>query len=502
MDPTPYDTDSGQDRHAMKMRVARTLKWNVIDKVASQILYAVTGLILAWLLDQADFGLIGAILVFQAFATMFVDSGFSYALIQRKHPTQTDYSTILWFNISAAIVIYVILFFCAPLIAEWFQNDRRIIPLSRVMFLTFIINATAIVQTNRLMKMMNVRLIAISNSIALIAAAAAGISLAFAGAGPWALVWQAVTLATVKSAILWIGTGWTPSIEFSFASLRSFFRVGTGMMGATFLNILFQNIYSFFIGNRTGMVPLGYYTQADKWSKMGISSISSALSSSFLPALAQYQDTPTEFASATAKMNRLTSYLIFPACGIMIVIATPAFHALFGHKWDASILLFQLLMFRGIFTVLTTIYQNFVMSLGQARMIVMSEVIRDSVAIAAIAVTLPYIAISRQGNLTEGIAIFLWGQVAASIIAWGAMLWIASRRSGRTPWQFLTDSLPYATESLLVVAVIMLFKGVTDNPWLLIAIQLTAGISLYMLINRLAGSRIQSDLVAYIRRKG
>ncbi len=376
----------------MKMRVARTLKWNTVDKVATQILYAVTGIILALLLDQTDFGLIGAILIFQAFAAMFIDSGFSYALIQRKSPTRLDYSSVLWFNITMACAIYAILFFCAPLIADCFQNDQRLIPLSRVMFLTFIINATAIVQTNRLMKQMNVKLIALSNSVALAAAAATGITLAFSGYGPWALVWQAVTLSAVKSLVLWLSTGWRPVMKFSWRSLRSFFRVGTGMMGATFLNILFQNIYSFFIGNRAGLVPLGYYTQADKWSKMGISSFSSILSSSFLPALSEYQDSPARFASATAKMNRFTSYLLFPACGMLIVMAVPIFHALFGHKWDASIILFQLLMLRGIFTILTTLYQNYVMSLGHARMIVVSEIIRDGVAVAAIAVTLPYIS--------------------------------------------------------------------------------------------------------------
>ena len=94
----------------MKMRVARTLKWNVVDKVASQLLYAVTGVILARLLSQADFGLIGAVLVFQAFGSLFIDSGFSYALIQRKQPTQTDYSTVLWFNLGMASLVYVILF--------------------------------------------------------------------------------------------------------------------------------------------------------------------------------------------------------------------------------------------------------------------------------------------------------------------------------------------------------------------------------------------------------
>ena len=98
-------SDSGD----LKLRVARTLKWNVIDKVASQVLYAVTGIILANLLTKQDFGLVAAIMVFQAFATLFVDSGFSYALLQRKAPTSTDYSTVFWFNLGVAATIYLLL---------------------------------------------------------------------------------------------------------------------------------------------------------------------------------------------------------------------------------------------------------------------------------------------------------------------------------------------------------------------------------------------------------
>ena len=74
----------------------------MIDRVATQILYAVTGVVLARVLSEEDFGLIGALLVFQAFASLLVDSGFAYALIQRKRPTKLDYSTVLWFNLGAA----------------------------------------------------------------------------------------------------------------------------------------------------------------------------------------------------------------------------------------------------------------------------------------------------------------------------------------------------------------------------------------------------------------
>ena len=134
----------------MKLRVARTIKWNVIDRVSSQLLYAVTGIILARELTQDDFGLIGAVLIFQSFANLFVDGGFSSALIQKKAPTRLDYSTVMWFNIAMATTIYIIMYFCAPLVADCFEGDSRLIPLTRVMFLVSIINATSAVQAQRL----------------------------------------------------------------------------------------------------------------------------------------------------------------------------------------------------------------------------------------------------------------------------------------------------------------------------------------------------------------
>ncbi len=136
--------------------------------MATQILYAVTGIVLARVLSQEDFGLVGVVLIFQAFASLLIDSGFSYALIQRKQPSRLDYSTVLWFNMGISILLYTILAVCAPFIARCFQNDMRLVPLIRVMCLSIIVNASFIVQINRLMKAMDVRMVAVSNSIGLI----------------------------------------------------------------------------------------------------------------------------------------------------------------------------------------------------------------------------------------------------------------------------------------------------------------------------------------------
>lgn len=485
----------------LKSLTAGSIKWNIIDKVSSQLLYAVTGIVLARLLSQEDFGLVGAVAVFQAFASLFVDSGFSYALIQRKHPTRLDYSTVLWFNLIMSGALYVVLFFGAPLIADCFQGDQRIIPISRVMFVSFILNASAIVQTNRLMKQMKVKMVAVSNSAGLFAGAIVGIYLAVAGYGAWAIVWQTLTLNFTKSLVLWLTSGWTPLWRFSMQSLRSFFSVGSGMMFSSFLNVLFQNIYSFFIGNRAGLRQLGYYTQGDKWSKMGISSISQVLTSSFLPALSQVQDDPERFARVTSKMNRFTSYLLFPAMGFLTIMAEPIFHFLFGTKWDPSIILFQLLLLRGVFTVLTSLYNNYVIALARTRLVVAMETLRDGAALLFLLCALPFVADTRPDDPVWGIRLLLWGQIAASFIAWLVMVIKTAPVCGRRVVDFLRDSAPYLAETVAIMALLWLESLFIADVLLLLIVQALTALGAYTAINTVFGSVIQREVLFFLRGK-
>ena len=482
----------------LKHLTAKSIKWNIIDRVSSQLLYAVTGIILARELSREAFGLIGALTIFQSYALMMVDSGFSYALIQRKRPTETDYSSVFWFNLLIAVILYAVLWVCAPWIADMFQGDERLIPLSRVMFLSFIVNATAIVQTNRLMKKMDFRPIAITNTLGLFAGGIAGIWLAVAGYGAWAIVWQTIVLQGVKSIALWAYCRWWPQMILSWKALRSFFKISGNMMMTTFLYVTFQNIYSFVIGNRVGLTQLGYYSQADKWSKLGISSMTQVLSSSFLPALSEVQDDEERFSRVVMKMNRFTAYLLFPCMIFLIVIATPMFHVLFGTKWDASIILFQLLLVRGIFTVINTLYNNYILSLGHSRAIFWLEVVRDAAAVVGIIIALPYVSLATYDNAVYGLTILLWGQVAASFITWVATLVVTARITKISVGSYLSDLFPYFAVTLIISVIVGLLATTGMSDWLLLVTQSAAALILYAGANFILPSRIQHDVIAYL----
>ena len=456
----------------LKSKTAKTLKWNTIDRVATQVLYGLSGIVLANLLSKEDFGLVGVLGVFQAFALLFVDSGFGAALLQKKDPDEDDYSTVFWFNLGVSVAVYALLYVCAPLIARFF-GAPELTALSRVIFLTFVLTGLGIVQTNRLMKRMDVRQIAIADLFALSVSAALGIALAKSGYGAWAIVWQSVALAALKSGWLWITGHWTPRPVFSRRSLRDIRHIGVSVFTSQFFNTLFINIYPFVIGRWYSLPQVGTYSQADKWSKMGSASLSQILTSSFVPLLARVQDDIATFHRYMRRIDRFTALLAFPSLTLLAACGGSIFHFLFGTKWDAAIPLFQILCVRGIATVFISLYSNFMMALGHGRQLVAVEVIKDVATLAALLATVFSLSLEA----------LVWGQLAATLSTWTAAWIIAARTTGYGILDFLKDIVPFAFASLVAAVAVWLVPlpqgDITEwlNPTSLasLAIQALAG---------------------------
>lgn len=483
---------------ALKSRTASTLKWNSIDRIATQVLYGVSGIFLANLLSKEDFGLVGVLAVFQAFAILFVDSGFGSALLQKKQPDEDDYSTVFWFNLAVSIAVYAVLFFCAPAIARFFGNEQ-LVAMSRVMFLTFVLTGLGIVQTNRMMKRMDVKQIAIADLIALSLSAAVGIWLALAGFGAWAIVWQSVALAAIKSAWLWLTGRWCPRFVFSRRSIRDIRHIGLSVFISQFFNTLFLNIYQFVIGKWYSLAQLGVYSQADKWSKMGSASLSQILTSSFVPLLAGVQDDRATFHRYMQRIDRFAALLAIPALTVLAACGGAVFHSLFGTKWDVAVPLFQLLCLRGIGVVFISLYSNFMMSLGKGREIVVGEIVKDATTAVALLSTV----------FSLSLDVLVWGQVVATAATWIATAWLASRTTGYPLSGFLRDLCPFvsaAAVAALAVWLVPVPAGDVSAPFNLVslaslAIEGVAGLVAVLLMLKLMGVAELMEFRRYLAKR-
>jgi|SRR5690554_1197211 len=473
----------------LKEKTVNALVWSTVDKTFSQIIYAIVGIILANTLFPEDFGLIGIITVFSAFLTVFVDSGFTVVLIQRKEITKEDYNTVFFFNLLVAIALYLLLFSLAPRLSIWF-GDARLTSLSRVMFLTVIIQAFGLVQSSILMRNMHMRAFAISNIIPLLVSGTLAVIMALSGYGPWALVAQALALATTRSILLWVQNSWRPRVQFDKTSFSSLYSAGKNMFLTSFTGTLFQNLYPLIIGIWYNMKELGYYVQADRWSKMGYTALGQALGQSLFPALSSIQDDPERMRRVFGKTNRTAAYLSFPFFLGLIVVATPLFHVLFGTKWDASIPLFQLLLIKGIFFVFTTLMTNYLLAQGRTRTIFHFELMKNGVIVLAILLT-----------VRISIPALVVGQAIAGVAHYIIALVITSRVTGYTITRQLKDIFPYIVIGGSVCALLLLVPLITGNPYLQLTLQIAIGFLAYTGINKALRSTIQQDIFATIANK-
>ncbi|MCC8188046.1 MAG: lipopolysaccharide biosynthesis protein [Bacteroides sp.] len=473
----------------LKAKTVSALVWSTIDKVFTQVSYAVTGVILANILPPEDFGLLGIVLVFVAFANIFSDSGFTMALVQKKVTTSRDYSTVFFFNLGICVAIYLLLFLAAPWIASYYEEPRLTL-LTRVICLQIIFISLGLVQTGILMKTMNIRKLTLANLIALSLSAVFAILLALNGYGIWALVIQVLSISFFKTLVLWIVSSWRPQAVFSRESLRSTFAVGSHMMLTSFISTFFQNIYTLLISTWYSIRDLGFYTQADKWSRMGITALSQTIGNAIFPALSSIQDDNERMYRVFGKMSRMTAYLSFPVFVGLILVTAPLFHTLFGDKWNPSVPMFQLFLLKGIFFVLTSLLNNYIMAIGKTRIIFRIEVIKNILTLGAIFVTLPM-----------GIIALIIGQVVVGVVQYLITSYNVQKVTGYGMWRQMKDLIPYvALTGVMAIGVRSMKLFITHDTLLLVA-GISAGVCLYLLLNRLLGSHIQQELFAIVLRK-
>ena len=244
--------------------------WNLLEKFGVQFIKLVLGVILARILTPADYGLIGMITVFIAISTIFIDSGFGLAYIQKKDADEVDASTIFYFNLLVSILFFFILWFTAPLIAE-FYNETILIQLIRVLALVLIINAFSIIQVSNLSRNVDFKKKTILKVVSAILSGGAGIASALNGYGVWSLVIQRIAKSLIDSVGLWVLYKWRPTFIFSIDSLKSMFSFSSWALFLGLLTSIFDNIYFIVIGKYFPAAPIRFLYESQTISANNIS---------------------------------------------------------------------------------------------------------------------------------------------------------------------------------------------------------------------------------------
>lgn len=395
-------------RKTIQSRAASGMFWTVFDTGINQGISFIVQIILARILLPDDFGLIGIITVFIALSASMIDCGFASALIREKETTQEDCSTMFYFNLFSSVVLYVVIFFFAPLIAQYFE-EPRIVWLLRILSFTLIINSFGIIQRALLTKNINFKLQTKINAIAALFSGVAALLIAYNGFGVWALVFRLMIMQSLQSALLWRYNRWFPSMTFSKRSFHKLFGFGWKLLLSSLIETFYQNLYYMIIGKYFSVTALGYYTNAKKLNDVASQALSAAVQKVSYPVLSAMQDDRQKLRSGYRRIIRSTMFIAFPLMIGLSAVSEPFILFMFGEKWAASVPYVQLMCVEGMLYPLHSINLNILQVKGRSDLFLRLELIKKMIFTLIVAAVM-YV----QG----GIVGLILGGAASSVISY------------------------------------------------------------------------------------
>lgn len=475
----------------LKEKTVNGLFWGSVNSGAQQVLNLVFGIFLGRLLSPSDYGMVGMLTIFTLIATSLQESGFISGLNRKKNVTSADYNAVFWFNVLCSVSIYVVLFFCAPLIAAWFRQPI-LVPLSRLTFLSFVISALNTSARAWLFRNMRVRETAAITMIALTTSGVIGVCLAWLGFAYWGIAIQNLVFCLILTIGSWWFADWHPTCHIDFRPLRGMIGFSSKLLATNIFTHINNNIFSIFFGRFYGEKTVGYYNQANKWTGMGYTMLTGMVWSVTQPLFARlsYND-PESMQRVFRKMLRLTAFLSCPALFGLALIAPEFITITITAKWLPSAHLMQILCVGGAFVPISSLYSNFVVSQGKSNVFMWNTIALSLAQMLLLIMLYPF------GVETMVVAyvvvntlwLFVWHYFVRSMI--GLRL-VCSLR----------DVLPFVVIAAISMAIAWFAsERVNSNIYYCIIVKVFVAALVYVVLLRFLGAQIMKECLDFVVSK-
>lgn len=470
----------------LKEKAARGFLWGGLNNGAVQVLGALFGIFLLRLLSPSDYGKIAMLTVLANLASTLQESGFMAALCNLKNPTHRDYNAVFWFNIMMGGSLYLLLYLCAPLIAD-FYHDADLLWLSRYMFLGFFITSFGTVQRAWLFRNMMNKQTCIIAIVSLVVSNVVGILMAWLGYAFWGLATQSLLFVSCMVLMNWYYSPWRPSLHIDLRPAWQMFGFSSRLLLTNVVNTLSSNAFSFLLGKFYGAHSAGVYGNARKWDDMCSSSINGMLTGVAQPVMAQVRDNRERSRQVFRKMLRFVSFVSFP-CMFGIGLISREFLLIFtGPKWEESAYLLSLLSIYGAVFPLLTLYGQMVISQGRSNINMYSTMALSSLILLGLVLLHSY-----------GLYVMVFYFIGINVAWLFVWQYFAYRLIGLRLWEALSDVLPFLLLSAVCMALTWWITRPIESLWLLLVAKVVLAAVFYVTAIWISGARIMRESVDYL----
>lgn len=472
---------------SLKQQAYKGVFWTLLDKTSNQGLQFIVGIVLARILTPAEFGLVGMVTVFIAISMVFIDSGFSTALINKKNTTHDEESAVFWVNLLISMAVFAILWFVAPLIARFYE-EPVLTDITRVLGFLLIIQAFSAIHITLLTKELDFKTQFKLTLTSKIVGGGIGIWAALTGYGVWALVIQRLVQTTWNSIGLWFFHSWRPQFKFRFSSLKELWRYGSNLLLSQLIVSVFNNINSLVIGKGFSAADLGFYQRADGFQKLPLTFLTATIGKISFPLYSKVKDDPEKYVQVMRKSLVLMSFVSFPIMGFLGVVAKPLIVLLITDKWLPAVPYLQWLCVAGMLYPWHLMNVQSIVGFGRSDLNLRIEVIKNGLRLVNLLVMMQFSVLH-----------IVIGQVVVSILALFINTHYTKKIFGYGMGKQLIDLVRVILAMLLVI-------GLTATPLLLnismlttIVLQTLIFVTSFVAINRLLNYNIMKEVLEGIK---
>ncbi len=447
--------------------------WKLGERVSAQLVSTIVSIILARILVPDDYGVVGIIGIFFAFANVFISGGFNAALIQKKDADIEDYSSVLFISLTTSTIVYLVLFFCAPYIADLY-NKEILVLIIRVMGITLFINAFKSIISAYISSRMQFKKYFLATIVGTVASAVVGIYMALNGYGPWALVGQQMTNAIIDTAVLYFTTRIKFVFRFSKVKAKGLFRYGWKILVASGISVLYDEINPLIIGIKFSTANLAYYSKGKSFPGLINASLSDTLASVLFPVMSKFQDDKVALLNYTRNYMKVSSFIIFPTMIGFLAVAENFVIVLLTEKWLPATIYIQIFCVVYSFNMIQTGNLQVIRALGRSDIILKLEIIKKSLYFIVI---LAFVLFTNN-PIYLGIACIINTFIATIVNTAPNRKLLDYKYSMQ-----ISDLIVNFTISLIMGAVVFLMGYLKINIYILFVLQILTGVALYVLLN-------------------
>ena len=303
---------------------------------------------LARALKPTDFGLFGMAILFNELLKQLGNVNMGTGIIAKKETSDDDLYTCFWSIALMRILMFVIAFSSAPLVANFF-NDPRVTLIVKVISFTFIISIFSAVSQTILIKELHFRsLNIIKGSASLLESFLAVILALFTNIGYWALVIAMMSNQIVLHIAIFVAAKWKPRFRFNKESFRFLFRYGINTLGFSISNFSKENLDYLLVGKILGTQALGFYEFAYRIPHLLTSRIIAPVNAVAFPSFSKIQEDNERLGQGYIKIVKQMSLIAFPLLMGLAAVADTAVLTLWGKKWISIVEPLRILCFAAI----------------------------------------------------------------------------------------------------------------------------------------------------------